>query len=65
MIRLFRRTLAFLLLALVTAGSASAFEVITIPEDVSAVNLTGVVLGTRAALPHLKKTKGNKGKVVV
>jgi 3(or 17)beta-hydroxysteroid dehydrogenase len=24
-----------------------------------AVNLTGVVLGTRAALPHLKKTKGN------
>ena len=23
------------------------------------VNLTGVVLGTRAALPHLKKTKGN------
>jgi NAD(P)-dependent dehydrogenase (short-subunit alcohol dehydrogenase family) len=36
-------------------------------EDVSldewhklvAVNLTGVVLGTRAALPHLKKTKGN------
>ena len=23
-----------------------------------AVNLTGVVLGTRAALPHLKKTKG-------
>ena len=43
MIRLFRRTLAFLLLALVTAGSASAFEVITIPEDVSAVNLTGVV----------------------
>jgi 3(or 17)beta-hydroxysteroid dehydrogenase len=36
-------------------------------EDVSldewhklvAVNLTGVVLGTRAALPHLKKTRGN------
>ena len=36
-------------------------------EDVSldewhklvAVNLTGVVLGTRAALPHLKKSKGN------
>jgi NAD(P)-dependent dehydrogenase (short-subunit alcohol dehydrogenase family) len=36
-------------------------------EDVSldewhklvSVNLTGVVLGTRAALPHLKKTKGN------
>ena len=24
-----------------------------------AVNLTGVVLGTRAALPHLKKSKGN------
>jgi NAD(P)-dependent dehydrogenase (short-subunit alcohol dehydrogenase family) len=24
-----------------------------------AVNLTGVVLGTRAALPHLKKTRGN------
>jgi len=24
-----------------------------------AVNLTGVLLGTRAALPHLKKTKGN------
>jgi 3(or 17)beta-hydroxysteroid dehydrogenase len=24
-----------------------------------AVNLTGVVLGTRAALPHLRKTKGN------
>src|SRR5437667_1365831 len=24
-----------------------------------AVNLTGVVLGTRAALPHLKATKGN------
>src|SRR5436305_11582951 len=26
-----------------------------------AVNLTGVVLGTRAALPHLKKTRGNIG----
>lgn len=43
MIRLFRRILAFLLLVLATAGSASAFEVITIPQDVSAVNLTGVV----------------------
>lgn len=43
MIRLFRRILAFLVLALFAAGSASAFEVITIPEDVSAVNLTGVV----------------------
>jgi diguanylate cyclase (GGDEF)-like protein len=43
LIRLFRRILAFLVLALFAAGSASAFEVITIPEDVSAVNLTGVV----------------------
>ena len=28
-------------------------------QKLVAVNLTGVVLGTRAALPHLKKTKGN------
>lgn len=28
-------------------------------QKLVAVNLTGVVLGTRAALPHLKKTRGN------
>lgn len=43
MIRLVRFLAVWLVLALVAVAPAAGFEVITIPEDVSAVNLTGVV----------------------
>jgi diguanylate cyclase (GGDEF)-like protein len=43
LIRLVRFLAVWLVLALVAVAPAAGFEVITIPEDVSAVNLTGVV----------------------